>query len=260
MKRITMGLSGALMMMMTIGMSQPADAEPVQVHTDYRVSLIGLPVASAKFVTEVDGKSYKISGELRSSALSDLFSKVRGNARVSGSVTKDKLEASEFLVTYTTGAKKHRTRITFKNGAVRSTSNEPERKAKAADWVPLIEDDLLAVLDPLSSLVFPAGSAVCSRSLPIFDGETLATLHLTPKSVRPFRTKGFKGDAIVCTVRFEPNSGYRKNSSGIKHLRGLKGMEVWFAKHERVGLYAPVYAKVPTKLGPVIVAATRFGA
>jgi hypothetical protein len=63
--------------------------------------------------------------------------------------------------------------------------------------VPLLEGDLRKVLDPLSGLVFPAGSAVCPRSLPIFDGEARATLHLTPKSVRPFSTNGFKGDAIV---------------------------------------------------------------
>ncbi|MBU2484178.1 MAG: DUF3108 domain-containing protein, partial [Alphaproteobacteria bacterium] len=118
---------------------------------------------------------------------------------------------------------------------------------------------LRAVLDPLSGLLFPAGTPVCPRSLPIFDGESRATLHLSPKSVRPYRTKGFKGDAIVCSVRFEPNSGYRKNSSGIRYLEGVKGMEVWFAKHESLGLYGPVYAQVPTKIGKVIVAATRIG-
>lgn len=258
MTRLNRVLSGA-MMVLAVCASHQAVAEPVQIRTDYRVSLIGFPVASAKFLTEVDGNAYKISGDLRSSALSDIFSKTRGNASVSGKVTKDKLEASKFLVAYTSGKKKQRTEITFANGNVRSTTNKPEKKTRAADWVPLLKGDLRAVLDPLSGLVFPAGSAVCPRSLPIFDGESRATLHLKPKGVRPYRTKGFKGEAIVCTVRFEPNSGYRKNSSSIRYLRGLKGMEVWFAKHQNVDLYAPVYAKVPTKMGQVIVAATRFG-
>jgi hypothetical protein len=257
MARFNMFLSG-LTVVMALGVSEQATAEPVQVQTDYRISLVGFPVASANFVTEVDGKSYKISGDLRSSAFSDLFSKTRGNASVSGTVTEDKLLASDFLVSYTSGKKAHRTAITFANGDVRSATNEPETKTRPEDWVPLLEGDLRAVLDPLSGMVFPAGSAVCPRSLPFFDGETRATLHLTPKSVRPYRTKGFKGDAIVCTVRFEPNSGYQKNSSSIKYLEGLKGMEVWFAKHESLGLYGPVYATVPTKVGKVIVAATRI--
>ncbi|MEM5492741.1 DUF3108 domain-containing protein [Hoeflea sp. AS16] len=258
MARVKMFLSG-LMAVAALATAQQAAAEPVQVHTDYKVSLVGFPVASAKFVTEVDGKSYKISGDMRSSAFSDLFSRVRGNASVSGTVTADKLQASDFLVSYTSGKKKHRTAVKFVNGDVRSATNEPESKTKADDWVPLLEAHLRAVLDPLSGLLFPAGTAVCPRSLPIFDGESRATLHLTPIGVRPYRTKGFKGDAIVCGVRFEPNSGYRKNSSGIKYLKGIKGMEVWFAKHESLGLYGPVYAKVPTKIGKVIVAATRIG-
>ena len=258
MTSIRKALSGAILVLAMAG-PQVAQAEPVQVQTDYRVSLIGFPVASASFLTRVDGKSYSISGDLRSSALSDIFSRTRGNASVSGKVAGDKLEASKFLVTYTTDKKKHRTEITFKDGDVRSTVNEPETKAKPDDWVPLLKGDLRKVLDPLSGLVFPAGSPVCPRSLPIFDGEGRATLHLAPKGVRPFRTKGFKGDAIVCSVRFEPNSGYRKNSSSIKYLRDLKNAEVWFARNDNVGLYAPVYAKVPTKIGKVIVAATRFG-
>lgn len=258
MARVKMFLSG-LMLAAAMAGPQQAMAEPVQVRTDYKVSLVGFPVASANFITQVDGTSYSITGDLRSSAFSDLFSKVRGNANVSGKVTADKLEASKFLVAYTSDKKQHRTEITFRNGDVHSTVNEPEQKDRGSDWVPLLEGDLRKVLDPLSGLVFPAGSAVCPRSLPIFDGEARATLHLTPKSVRPFSTNGFKGDAIVCSVRFEPNSGYRKNSSGIRYLRELKGAEVWFAKNDAVGLYAPVYAKVPTKIGKVIVAATKFG-
>jgi hypothetical protein len=90
-----MFLSG-LVLAAAIAGPQQAMAEPVQVRTDYKVSLVGFPVASAKFITQVDGASYSITGDLRSSAFSDLFSKVRGNANVSGKVTADKLEASSF--------------------------------------------------------------------------------------------------------------------------------------------------------------------
>ena len=36
-------------------------------------------------------------------------------------------------------------------------------------------------------------------------------------------------------------------------------MEIWFAKAETMNVYAPVYVRIPTKLGPVTVSATRFG-
>lgn len=187
-----------------------AHAEPVKIHSDYSVSLVGFPVASASFVTVIDGASYRISGQMRTSALSDLISKTRGNASVSGKLAADRLLATSYLVTYTSGKRAHRTEIEFSNGNVKSASNTPESKEPAAGWVPLSAEDMRTVLDPLSSLVFPAGSKVCPRSLPIFDGQSRVTLHLASKGVRPYRTKGFAGDAIVCSIRFEPKSGYRK--------------------------------------------------
>jgi hypothetical protein len=236
-----------------------AVAEPVQVHGDYLVTLVGLPVAYLSFVTKVDGASYHVTGTLRTSALSDIVSKTRGTASVSGRLSGDRFLASQFSVAYSSGRKAQRTDIEFRDGNVESTTHDPVRKARGGDWVPLSDKDLSSVLDPLSGLLFPAGSEVCPRSLPIFDGQSRVTLHLSPKGIRPFSAKGFKGDAIVCGVRFEPNAGYRKNSSAIVYLRNLTSMEVWYAKHTEGGFYAPVYVKVPTEVGQVIVAATRFG-
>jgi hypothetical protein len=244
---------------MVLSGQTPVSAEPVKVHTDYSVSLVGFPVAYANFITQVDGDAYKISGEMATSAFADILSKVRGNASVSGTLSADWLLAETFLVTYSSGKDAHRTEIKFSDGNVKSATNTPKRKETAKDWVPLSAADMRTVLDPLSGMVFPANSKVCPRSLPIFDGQSRVTLHLAPIGVRPYRTKGFVGDAVVCSIRFEPKSGYRKGSSGIQYLRQLKTMEIWFAKHESGGFYAPVYAKVPTKIGQVIVAATRFG-
>ena len=234
-------------------------AEPVTFQSEYTVRLVGFPVAYASFITDVDGNNYKISGTLRTSALSDILSKTRGTANVSGRLSDDRLLASNFMVSYSSGKSAKKTEIEFRNGNVLSTVTTPKRTSSGVDWVPLSDADLRAVLDPLSGLVFPGGSKVCPRSLPIFDGQSRVTLHLAPKGVRPYRTDGFAGDAIACSVRFEPKAGYRKGSSGIQYLTKLKTMEVWFAKHERGDLYAPIYAKIPTKIGQVIVAATRFG-
>lgn len=251
--------------LMTIALSLVAggqaalSAEPVKIHTDYSVTLVGFPVAYANFVTQVDGDTYKISGEMTTSAFTDILSKMRGNASVSGTLSADRLLAETFLASYSTGKRAHSTEIRFSNGNVKSATSTPKRKETAKDWVPLSAADMRTVLDPLSGMVFPANSKVCPRSLPIFDGQSRVTLHLAPIGVRPYRTKGFVGDAVVCSIRFEPKSGYRKGSSGIRYLRDLKTMEIWFAKHESSGFYAPVYAKVPTKVGQVIVAATRFG-
>tara|TARA_R110002020_G_scaffold198830_9_gene400121 strand:+ start:5251 stop:6075 length:825 start_codon:yes stop_codon:yes gene_type:complete len=260
MRRVRLTLLSLMMAtILQLSLETGLRAEPVKFQTDYSVRLIGIPVAYASFVSEVDGTSYKISGNLQTSAISDIILKTRGSVSVSGTQADDRLWASSFVVSYTSGKDAQKTEIEFREGNVKSSVNTPKRKASGAGWVPLSAGDMRSVLDPLSGLVFPGSSKVCPRSLPIFDGQSRVTLHLTPKGVRPFRTKGFSGDAIACSVRFEPKAGYRKGSSGIQYLTELKTMEIWFAKHEQGDLYAPVYAKVPTKIGQVIVAATRFG-
>jgi hypothetical protein len=65
-------------------------------------------------------------------------------------------------------------------------------------------------------------------------------------------------EAIVCTARAEPKSGYHARNSSIQYMREMN-VEVWFAHNEQAGIYAPVYARVPTKLGPVTITATHFG-
>lgn len=246
-------------MALTLAVAPLAWAEPVKIHSDYAVTLIGFPVAYMSFVTEIDEADYTISADLRSSALSDIVSRTRGKASVTGKLSKDRFVASRFSAAYSSGKEAQRTEIVFRNGSVKSATNTPSRKRKAADWVPLSAKDLRAVVDPLSSLVFPLRSRVCPRKLPIFDGQSRVTLYLSYKGTRPFRSKGFEGDAIVCAVRFEPNSGYRKGSSGVRYLQKLKTMEIWFGKNEEGGFFAPVYAKIPTSVGQVAVSATRFG-
>jgi hypothetical protein len=55
-----------------------------------------------------------------------------------------------------------------------------------------------------------------------------------------------------------PKSGYREGRADIEYLKSIS-MEVWFAKAENMDLYAPVYARIPTKVGPVYITATKYG-
>lgn len=237
----------------------PAFAEPEEIRSEYTVSLLGLPVAYLSFLTVLDGDDYRISGKLTTSVLADIIEKTRGSAEVSGTVKQGRFLASHYEVSYTSGDETHRTEMKLRNGHVRSAINMPVHKNRSPDWVPLNDEYRKSVVDPLSGLIIPAGKAPCPRTLHIFDGQSRIDLVLEPKGIRPYSTRGFSGDVTACSIRFVPRAGYRKGSSAIVYLKQQDGMEVWFAQQPEVGFYAPVYAKIPTKIGPVIVAATRFG-
>jgi hypothetical protein len=234
-------------------------AADVQHQTDYSIALAGLPVARASFYTELEKNRYTISGTLHSAGLADIIKRTSGQTRVSGVVDRDHLRATEYSMSYRSGKKARAISVTFRNGNVVRASMEPKRTPLPKNWVPVTSRDMRNVLDPLSGLIIPAKSRICPNTLPIFDGESRLDIQLSPKGKKSFRTKGFAGEVIVCGVRFLPKAGYRKGREDVEYLRRLATMEIWFAKADSVDVYAPVYVRIPTKLGPVTVSATRFG-
>lgn len=251
-------IAGAIVSLALAGGVTPASAAEIRHHTDYSIRLSGLPVATASFRSAFDGDRYSISGSLHSAGLADIFARTQGTTAVSGIVSRDRLRATSYSVNYKSGKRGRAIDVTFRNGNVVHASMTPARK-KPDNWVPVSTADMRAVLDPISGLIVPAGSRVCPKTLPIFDGESRLDLKLTSKGTKPYSTKGFAGEAVVCGLRFVPKSGYRKGREDVEYLRSLKTMEIWFAKADAANVYAPVYVRIPTKLGPVTVSATRFG-
>lgn len=227
-------------------------------NTDYSISLAGLPIARASFHTQLKANRYTISGTMNSAGLADIFAQTSGETSVSGVVGRDRLSASEYRVRYQSGKKGRAIDVQFRDGDVMSASMKPARRIPK-NWVPVTKADMRNVVDPLSGLIFPADTRVCPKSVPIFDGESRMDLKLSPKGTKPFKTEGFQGDVIVCGIKFVPKSGYRKGRDDVDYLRKLETMEIWFAKADAVNVYAPVYVRIPTSLGPVTIWATRFG-
>lgn len=253
------GIAAIAMPLMLTGMPGALASADTGHVTDYSIRLSGLPIATASFRSEFADRRFSISGSMTSAGLADLFSRTQGITSVSGVIARGELRPTTYSVSYRSGKRSRAIDVTFRNGNVIAASLTPERKRHPENWVPVSKSDMRSVLDPISSLVFPADAKVCPKTLPIFDGESRMDLTLVPKGTRPFSTKGFEGEAVVCGIRFEPKSGYRKGRDDVEYLRRLTTMEIWFAKADAVNVYAPVYARIPTKLGPVTVSATRFG-
>lgn len=233
-------------------------AEDLHHETQYRVALAGFPIARADFRTEVKDRHFTIQGDINSAGLVDLVTTIDARADVSGVVGSKRLEAARYTLYYKSGRKEHTYDVVYHDGNVTSTTTTPEPR-RPKSWIPITDGDLRSVLDPISGLIFPANTNICSQTLPIYDGETRMDLKLSPKGSHPFTTNGFKGDTIVCGVRFIPKAGYKKNRDDFEYLSKSDGMEIWFAKADSMNVYAPVYVRVPTKYGTVTITAVKYG-
>ena len=237
-----------------------AAAEPLR--TVYSISLIGLPVGRAQFETRLEPTRFSVSGTLSSAGLAELVSSTRGTSSVTGRIRNGGPQAERYHLDYTSDGKSWRSDVRFRAGsAVSSDVAPPARSPAPADFVPVKPSQLRGVVDPLSGLMIrPSGdaSSICRRTVPFYDGWSRLDLVLSPGAgEQAFRADGFDGKAVACNVRIRPVSGYRTSSNGIKYLRD-RTIQLWFAPIRHSGIYAPVYVRIPTQVGPLTLTATTF--
>lgn len=235
--------------------AQAAGGEQV---SEFDISLGILPIATARFSSEFQGQDYKITGSFKSAGIVDVFSHVSADTSVSGRIRGDRLQADRYKLVYRMNKRTRVYDVTYRNGDVTETTITPQPKRDPKTWVPVAPQDLQSVLDPLSGLIFPADAKICPSRLPVYDGESRLDLVLSPMGTKPFETAGFKGEAIVCQIRYQPKSGYKRGRYDIEYLKKTP-MEIWFAKAATANVYAPVYARIPTKMGQLYVKAVKYG-
>ncbi|MEZ5810403.1 MAG: DUF3108 domain-containing protein [Rhizobiaceae bacterium] len=242
----------------------PAGAleKPSAHQAEYRLSFLGFPIARSTFVSRFSGDTFVMDGTLKSAGLARMFDRTVAHTRVSGRLAQDGVEPLGYELNYTSGNKRQRTAIRFHNGDVVETENVPPLKKRGADWVPLGAGDLAAVFDPLTAAMIRADTprAVCNRTIRAYDGEMRVNLKLGYAGMKPFSTKGFKGDVVRCRARFEPVSGYRKGRRALDFMKNKSHMEIAFAPVGATNVYAPVTASIGTQVGTLRLYAIRFSA
>lgn len=249
-----------VMMTASIMLSVPA-ANAAQYKSEYSLSILGFSVGKSQFNTTIEKDSYSINGTLNAAGFAKLFTSTTGTLAASGSVSANKLTARSFDVQYKEGKKAKRTTMSFKQGNVAKYVNEPKTKARG-DWVKLKKAHLQKVMDPMASILIPAKSlrSVCNHTLKVFDGAMRADFPMRYVRTIPFRTKGYKGDAVTCRADFKPLSGYDRKKKDVAWMRDKGKIEISFAPVGKTGLYAPVVAKIGTRLGTATIRAKRFEA
>jgi hypothetical protein len=236
-----------------------AGAEPVRHRADFDIQLAGLPFARASFNSRRDANLYEIQVDFKSAGVGHMVSDLTAELVSTGVIGDSGLQSQRYYLQYRKG-KRHRLFETeFKDGDVVSTRIEPQRdRSRQKNWVPVMPEDLKAVTDPLAGLIQPGAGDPCKPLIPVYDGETRLDLTLEPRREDTFKTDGFDGKVVVCGMQYKPLAGYRKGSTEAEFLRRLKSMEIWFAKTERMNVYAPVFFSVPTKFGTLTMKATHF--
>ncbi|MEM9332541.1 MAG: DUF3108 domain-containing protein [Pseudomonadota bacterium] len=247
-----------------------SNAEEYNHRTSFTVKFTGLEIGKATFDIKFDDKSYSLKGTGKTSGLVEWVAPSTGQFESAGAMIENQLKPEIHSVSVRERKKNPESvKLAFageKVVDVEIQSNKKRKVRKAPKYIPIEANHLAAVMDPASTLIVPLsgedaqdGNKVCNQRFPIFDGETRYDIRLRYKSTRPIKTKGYKGHAYVCQLRYIPVAGHKKNQRNVEEMAANKNMEIWLAPMQGVSVFTPIKISVGTKYGKFVADPTYFG-
>ncbi len=254
--RPTLGLAAAFALLAPSTVT--ARTEVQSFRGDYAVTYLGLTVARSSMTSTLKDNTYSIEGSVSTAGLGKIFDDTNATISVNGRIG-DRVVPVRAHTDYRHNKKQKKLTISFAKGNVAGVEEVPPPKPKAADWIPVPQDQLRSVLDPLSAFLVPAKSLedVCSRPLKVYDGEMRVDLKLAHEATQTIKLDGYEGPAVTCSARFSPVAGYRAGKKSIKFMRDKGRISITFAPLGTTGVYAPVRATVGTEIGTLTLQARK---
>ena len=178
-----------------------------------------------------------------------------------GLIVNQAPKPASFTFDYKSSLRNGSTKLGFANGAVTDISHLPPEMPRP-DTVPLREQHLKGVVDPLSAIMMLArGSSAnpCDRRIPIFDGKERFDLVMSYKGevkVNEQQPSGQPAIAHVCRVKYRPIAGHKADAES-SHLATTDGIEVSLRPIPSATGLVPYQITRPTRLGYATIVSTR---
>jgi hypothetical protein len=231
---------------------------------NYAIALIGLPIGVAEVQAQVANNHYSVTAQAHLSGIASWLKSARAASTGVGEIYEGHVSPSTFATSATSDTMTRTIRMAVAGNAVVGVDIEPPFEPRP-DRVPLTEKDTHGILDPVGAFVLPApvgeaptSPAACNRTLPIFDGYTRFDISLAYVGERKVKTKGYSGPVAICSVRYIPIAGHRRDRPATKFMADNRDMEVWLAPVSGTGLLFPYRVSVRTMIGTLVGEATDF--
>jgi hypothetical protein len=260
MKRVRVGCIFACLVVGSAVLPSRADAWPATVRAVYDVNFNGFNVGTFEFLSQAEEQSYTLTGNAQLSLLLGAFTWI-GETRAFGLMASPAPKPAAFSFDFKANSKSGSTRMDFANGKVFDIKHSPPAEPKP-DAVPLREQHLKGVLDPLSAILVIARYSnpdPCDHRLPIFDGKERFDLVLTYKGqmkVVEQQPSGQPAIAHVCRVKYQPIAGHRIDAES-SYLATTDAIEVSLRPIPSASVLIPYQITIPTMIGYATITSKR---
>jgi len=260
-------LAGAAALIAALLAGLPAQAAgPVTIVTKYDLTIAGIPLGGLKFHSDIDGRSYTLSGHGESSRLVKLIANYEGRAKSAGALAGVQVLPADYELKFRGGDKKQSVDMHFADGAIDQLEIHPPAKPSRTS-VPVEPMHRVGVIDPMSALIMPLpqgeidGESACNRRLPIFDGRYRYDVVLSFKRTETVRTGGKSKQRMtlyVCKIKYEPIAGHKPTRKTTIFWQSNEGMEMWLAPVVSAGLFVPYRVVAPARIGTVVLSLSKL--
>ena len=252
--KIIKTLFGAALLVVLAGLENGIGAERVSnVDINYDLIIAGFSVGTGQIVVDFNGQSYSSHVSAEITGLASLFFQTKISAEGNGTVRGRRVLPNRYHLDIKDSRAYQLVEMGMNEGDVESLVLDPPIKPKA-DRVPVLAEHRRNIVDPVGGLILPRRTRQpfdpenCNQTLPVFDGAGRFDLVMQQGRAGKVTVEGYSGHVLVCSIRYKPISGHRRNQTDDKTLEESRSIEVKLAPIAGRPYYIPLEISVP--VGP----------
>jgi hypothetical protein len=230
----------------------------------YTVSLIGFHIGEAAAAGSLGPANYKIDVHAKLTGLAALVANVKLALAAAGSLRQSGPAPSTYATTSANSVGSRTVRMSLDSGNVKAVEIFPPFEDREGR-IPVTEANKRNIVDPTSALIMPVpegqpliGPAACNRTIPVYDGYVRFDVALHFAGVKNVSVDGYSGPVSVCSARYIPIAGHRRDSKSTKFMAENRDIEAWLAPIERAHVVVPLHIALMTLAGAAVIDAVEF--
>jgi hypothetical protein len=256
-------LTLALVSALVLG-TRAAPARADEFKARYTVSLIGFHIGEAAAAGSVGPTNYRIDLSAKLTGIAAMVADVKLALAATGSLRRGGPAPSTYATTSANSIGSRTVRMSLDSGNVKAVEIFPPFEDKEGR-IPVTEANKRNIVDPTSALIMPVpegqpliGPAACNRTIPVYDGYVRFDVTLHYVGVKDVSVNGYSGPVSVCSARYIPISGHKRDSKSTRFMAENRDIEAWLAPIERAHVVVPLHVAMMTLAGAAVIDAVEF--
>lgn len=241
-----------------------ASARADEFRARYSVRLVGFHIGEVMAAGAIGRENYRIDLNAKLTGIAAMVADLKLALAATGTLHKGGPAPSTYATTSANSLGARTVRMSLDSGNVRAVEIFPPFEDKEGR-IPITEANKRNIADPASALIMAVpegealiGPAACNRTIPVYDGYVRFDVRLHYSGVKDVNIEGYSGPVAICSARYIPISGHKRDSKSTRFMAENRDIEAWLAPITRARVVVPLRVALMTMAGAAVIEAVEF--